>query len=191
MLLLIAVLSGFFLAPFAPVIHRALGRFSGWAIAVLPASLAALFLLLAGRGDGVVVESHVWAPGLGANLDLRLDGLSLLMATLIAGIGAAIFVYAGGYLAGHRHLGRIYAYLLMFMGSMLGVVLADNLIVLFVFWELTSISSYLLIGFEHADAKARKSALQALLVTGLGGLAILAGALLLGSAAGEMRISQL
>lgn len=191
MTLLLALLSGFVLAPMAPVMHRALGRQSGWVIALLPASLAALFVALWARGGGAIAESHEWVPGLGANLDLRLDGLSLLMATLIAGIGAAIFVYAGGYLAGHRHLGRIYAYLLMFMASMLGVVLADNLIVLFVFWELTSISSYLLIGFEHADAKARKSALQALLVTGLGGLAILAGALMLGSAAGDMRISHL
>ncbi|GIK18578.1 MAG: Na(+)/H(+) antiporter subunit A [Phycisphaerales bacterium] len=191
MTLLLAVLSGFVLAPFAPAIHRALGRFSGWVIAVLPASLAALFLSLAARGEGAVVESHAWTPGLGADLHLRMDGLSLLMVTLIAGIGAAIFVYAGGYLTGHRHLGRIYAYLLMFMGSMLGVVLADNLIVLFVFWELTSVSSYLLIGFDHADEKARKSALQALLVTGLGGLAILAGALMLGSVAGDMRISHL
>mgnify|MGYP005844544879 CR=1 FL=1 len=191
MTLLIAVLSGFVLAPFAPSIHRALGRASGWTLALLPASLAGLFLALASRGGGEVVESHAWTPGLGADMHLRLDGLSLLMATLIAGIGAAIFVYAGGYLAGHRHLGRIYAYLLMFMASMLGVVLADNLIVLFVFWELTSVCSYLLIGFEHADAKARKSALQALLVTGLGGLAILGGALMLGSASGNMRISQL
>src|SRR5919112_465158 len=105
---------------------------------------------------------------------LALDGLSLLFALLISGVGALVLVYAGGYLAGHPELGRLYAFLLMFMASMLGLVLAD-LLLLFVFWELTSLSSYLLIGFDHERAEARAAALQALLVTGGGGLALLAG----------------
>lgn len=174
--------------------QRALGRLTGWTIALLPLAIAILLATMApdvAPLGASVRESYPWVPTLDINLSLRLDGLSLLMSMLISGIGAVIFIYAGGYLKGHPHLGRLYAYLLMFMGSMLGVVLADNLLALFVFWELTSISSYLLIGFDHTRPKARKSALQALLVTGLGGLAILAGAVMLGSVAGTLEISEL
>jgi multicomponent Na+:H+ antiporter subunit A len=115
----------------------------------------------------------------------------VLFALLISGIGALVVIYAGSYLHGHTHLGRFYSYILMFMASMLGLVLADNLIALFVFWELTSISSYLLIGFNHQQESARAASLQALLVTGGGGLALLAGFLLLGHAGGGMEISTL
>jgi multicomponent Na+:H+ antiporter subunit A len=118
------------------------------------------------------------------SLSFALDGLSLLFALLVTGIGALILVYAGGYLAGKRELGRFYAILLLFMASMLGLVLADNLITIFVFWELTSVTSYLLIGFEHERGDVRAAALQALLVTGTGGLAMLAGFVLLGQIAG-------
>ncbi|MBX3363829.1 MAG: putative monovalent cation/H+ antiporter subunit A [Phycisphaeraceae bacterium] len=194
MLLLGIVLSGFLLATVAPWLHRVLGRFAGVVIAMLPLGICVLLGTRAAdiaAPGGAVVESFEWVPGMGVSLDFRLDGLGLLMAMLVSGIGAAIFIYAGGYLKGERQLGRLYAYLLMFMGSMLGVVLADNLLLLFVFWELTSVSSYLLIGYDHAKAKSRSSALQALLVTGLGGLAILAAALMLADVAGTMTISEL
>lgn len=93
-----------------------------------------------------------------------LDGLSLLFVLLITGTGAFILVYASAYLAGHRQLGRFYAFILLFMASMLGLVLADNVITLFVFWELTSVSSYFLIGFDHERQAARAAARQLLRV---------------------------
>ena len=99
-------------------------------------------------------------------MSLRLDGLSLLFGLMVTGIGALILVYAGAYLKGDDRLGRLWMLLLLFMASMLGLVLADNLLMLFVFWELTSITSYLLIGFNSDRPESRASALQALLVTG-------------------------
>jgi multicomponent Na+:H+ antiporter subunit A len=188
-----AVLSGFVLALAAPGLDRLTGRAAGWLLALLPLALTvyfASFLGVVASGESVRAR-YDWAPSLGVSLSFTLDGLSLLFALLISGVGALILVYAGGYLTGHPQLGRLYAFLLMFMASMLGLVLSDNLLALFVFWELTSISSYLLIGFEHQRGKARAAALQALLVTGGGGLALLAGLLLLGQAGGSLELSTL
>lgn len=182
----VAVLSGYILALAAPGLCRLTGRAAGWSLALLPLALTvyfASFLGVIGSGETFHVR-HDWVPSLGVNLSFTLDGLSLLFTLLISGVGALVLVYAGGYLAGHPQLGRLYAFLLMFMASMLGLVLADNLLALFVFWELTSISSYLLIGFDHERAEARAAALQALLVTGGGGLALMAGLLLLGQTEG-------
>lgn len=191
--MLFAVLSGFVLAGFAPWIHRLAPRSSAWLLALLPLGLAGYFLAHAAAvaGGEPIRTFHPWAPSLGVNLSFSLDGLSLLFALLISGIGALVVVYAGGYLEGNPHAGRFHAYILAFMASMLGVVLADNLLILFVFWELTSVTSYLLIGFDHDRDKARKAALQALLVTGGGGLALLAGFLLVGEIGGSMEISVL
>jgi multicomponent Na+:H+ antiporter subunit A len=157
---------------------------------------AALFLSFAFHindvvAGGVVVSSYSWTPALGVNLSFRLDGLSLLFSLLITGIGALVLLYTNSYLAGHPHLGRFYAYMLGFMSSMLGVVLSDNVIALFVFWELTSLTSYLLIGFEHEREAARKAAWQALLVTGIGGLALLFGFLLVWQMSGSFELSDL
>ncbi|HXG09205.1 MAG TPA: putative monovalent cation/H+ antiporter subunit A [Gemmataceae bacterium] len=173
--------------------YRYTGRAAGWALALLPLALTVYFASFLGViGSGETLHVHRdWVPALGVNLSFTLDGLSLLFALLISGVGALVLVYAGGYLAGRPQLGRFYAFLLMFMASMLGLVLADNLLTLFVFWELTSLSSYLLIGFEHERAGARAAALQALLVTGGGGLALLAGLLLLGQAGGSLELSTL
>ena len=191
--MLISVLSGFLMALVAPWIHRAVPRWSGWLLALVPAALFCYFALQIGSITGVqsVGAYYHWVPSLGVNLSFYLDGLSLLFTLLITGVGSLVLIYSSGYLAGHRHLGRLYAFLFLFMASMLGLVLADNLLALFVFWELTSFSSYLLIGFDHERAAARKGALQALLVTGTGGLALLAGALLLGMAGGSFEISTL
>jgi multicomponent Na+:H+ antiporter subunit A len=189
----VGVFSGFLLALVAPGLYRLTGRAAGWALAILPLSLTVYFASFLGAiasGDAFHVRQD-WVPALGVNLSFTLDGLSLLFALLISGVGALILVYAGGYLAGHRQLGRLYAFLLMFMASMLGLVLADNVLALFVFWELTSISSYLLIGFDHERIEARTAALQALLVTGGGGLALMAGLLLLGQAGGSLELSTL
>lgn len=188
-----AILAGFAGSFIAPLVQRGVPRRSGWLVALLPLALFLYFASFAGQvANGAVFrQSLEWAPSLGLRLAFALDGLSLLFALLITGIGALIAVYAGGYLQGHALLGRFYLLLLMFMVSMLGVVLADNLLALFVFWELTSITSYLLIGFEHNQPEARASALQAFLVTGGGGLAMLGGLVLLGIAGGSYEISRL
>jgi multicomponent Na+:H+ antiporter subunit A len=132
-----------------------------------------------------------WVPMLDVNLSFLLDGLSVLFALIVTGIGFFVTLYAVDYLHGHRHFGRFFLFLHLFMLSMLGLVTADNVLVLFVFWELTTLFSYLLIGFEHQSAESRKSARQALLVTGAGGLALLVGFLLLEIAAGSYEISQM
>jgi multicomponent Na+:H+ antiporter subunit A len=191
--MLFAVLSCFALAFIAPWLARLARGAVGWVIAVLPLSLCAYFFSLLPRiaAGEVIVESRPWVPALGVNLTFYLDGLSLLFALLITGIGALIMIYAGGYLAGHEQLGRFYVFILSFMGAMLGLVLTGNLITLFVFWELTSITSYLLIGFKHEDEKSRKSALQALLVTGIGGLVLLAGLIMMALVGGTFEFHEL
>ena len=108
-----------------------------------------------------------------------------------SGVGTLIILYGSGYLAGHHQINRFYTYILMFMASMLGVVLSNNIITLFIFWELTSITSFLLIGYYHEQDDSRFSALQALLVTGAGGLALLAGLIIMGDVGGSWEISEL
>lgn len=193
--MLTITIAPFLVAMLAPAICRFTPRACGWILALLPLGLVLYLASLAptvwnGHGQTVVATTS-WAPSLGLDLAFRLDGLGLLFALLITGVGVIVVFYSGGYLAGHRHLGRYYFALLMFLGSMLGVVLADNVILLFVFWELTSITSYLLIGFDHEREAARQGALQALLVTGTGGLALLVGLLMAGQIAGTYQISGL
>ena len=132
-----------------------------------------------------------WAPSLGLSLSFHLDGLGLLFALLITGIGTLVVLYASAYLANHPQAGRFYASLFAFMGSMLGVALSDNILTLFVFWELTGFTSFLLIGFEHDRADARSAALQALIVTGAGGLALLAAGVLLVDISGTASLSMM
>nr|WP_240458030.1 hydrogen gas-evolving membrane-bound hydrogenase subunit E [Vibrio neptunius] len=130
-----------------------------------------------------------WVPGLDVNLSFKLDGLSFLFAGLISGIGALIQIYALAYLKDNPSRFSFHVYLTLFMLAMLGVVTSDNILLLFVFWELTTITSYLLIGFNHERNKSRKNALQSLIVTGAGGLALLAGLILLGEMADSYEIS--
>lgn len=183
----------FTLAALAPALFRLFRGATHWVLGAAVAAITAYFARWVPEvADGRITRiAHEWAPLLGINLSFRADGWSLLFALIISGIGTLIVVYAGGYLKGHAQLGSFYAYLLLFMGSMLGVVLADNVVLLFIFWELTSFSSYLLIGFDHERPAARAAALQALLVTGLGGLALLAGLLLMGIAGGSLELSEL
>lgn len=187
--MLFAVIAGFFfgaLAPWMPGGSGRLGRLGRRLPALVPLGIA-LYLSsfipdIIGRAS---VESHLpWIPSLGIALDFRLDGLSLVFALIIAWVGVFILPYAAEYHRDHPRAGLFQGYLLAFMASMLGLVLSANLIAIFVFWELTSLFSYLLIGFEHGREKARKAALQALLVTGCGGLAMLAGFILVGKMAG-------
>jgi multicomponent Na+:H+ antiporter subunit A len=132
-----------------------------------------------------------WIPSLDVELAFQVDGLSLLFVLVICCVGFFVGLYAVDYLGSHPQAGRFYFFLHSFMLAMLGLVLADNLLLLFVFWELTTLFSYLLIGFEHESESARGNARQALLVTGAGGLALLIGFLLLKSVGGTSRISEL
>ncbi len=171
--------------------HSGLGVAARGAFVLIPLTALLAVLWLLSSHDLPVVAHHAWVPALGVDLAFHIDGLSALMLLMITGVGTAVFVYAGGYLAGHPQQGRLYVLLSLFMVAMIGCVTADNLIALFLFWEMTSLLSFLLVGFNHEDAASRKSAQQALLVTGTGGLALLAGFILLGQVMGTMSISQI
>ncbi|MFN3984006.1 MAG: hydrogen gas-evolving membrane-bound hydrogenase subunit E [Rhodocyclaceae bacterium] len=193
----VAVLSAVFAIAIAALLAPTLGRRfddrAGWMLAVVPFAAFIWFVtqIPVVAGGDAVTASLAWVPALDVSVAMRLDGLSLLFALLITGIGTLIVLYAGAYLSDHHHLGRFYAYLLLFMMAMLGLVLADDLVAMFVFWELTSVASFLLISFQHEKAVSRRAALQALLITGGGGLALLAGLVLLGVASDAWRFSAL
>ncbi|CAN5347950.1 Na+/H+ antiporter subunit A [soil metagenome] len=176
----------------APTVARRAGR---WVFALCALAPAAVVVWAAGRAGGIlagraVEETLRWVPALDLAVTLRVDGFSLLMIALVSGVGLLIFAYSWSYFEPRPDLGRFAAALTGFAGAMLGVVVADNLLVLYVFWELTSVTSYLLIGFEDDKEEAREAALQALLVTVAGGLAMLAGFVLIGNAAGTYSLSR-
>ncbi|MBZ9651577.1 putative monovalent cation/H+ antiporter subunit A [Psychroflexus montanilacus] len=160
---------------------------------LIPISLFIYFLTFLPQVSAgeVIYENHEWIPSFGVNLSFTLDGLALLFALMITGVGSLVFLYTAAYLKDHKYLDRFYGYLSLFMAAMLGLVLSDNLMSLFIFWELTSISSFYLIGFNNDKADSRKSALTALGITGIGGLLLLGGAVLLGDVAGTYRISEM
>jgi multicomponent K+:H+ antiporter subunit A len=164
-----------------------------WLLAGL---VSVLFLSLLNYLPIISTQGHIevsipWVPDLGLTLSLYLDGLSLLFALVITGIGAAIIIYTGYYFDDIQERGHFYALLLAFMSAMLALVLAGNLLTLFIAWELTSILSFLLISFKSEKAEARSGALQALMITGGGGLALLVGLVMLGTAAGTTQVSEL
>mgnify|MGYP001828491347 FL=1 len=130
-----------------------------------------------------------WVPSLDVDLRFRLDGLSLLFCLIITGTGLLVTLFSASYMANHRHSGRFYLFLNAFMLAMLGIVTADNLLLLFIFWEATTLFSYLLIGFDHHSASARDSAKQAILVTGAGGLTLLVAILLLKTTGASLVLS--
>ena len=189
----LALLLPFAGAAVAPTLTRLLGHNAAWLLALVPALLLAHFagFLPVVADGGVVTGAVAWAPSLGVDLSWRVDGLSLSFAVLISGIGVLIVLFSGGYLKGHARQGRFFSFLLMFMGAMQGLVLADGFITLFVFWELTSITSFLLIGFDNHREAARRAAFQALVVTGMGGLSLLAGLLIIWNVTGAAGMSSL
>ncbi len=177
----------------APIVVRIAQDRAPYLLSLIPFSLAA-FLLLSWRqvdSGEVFGYSFSWVSGLDISATWRLDGLSLMFASLVLGMGGLVLVYARGYMAGMADNGKFYAYLFLFMTAMVGLALSDNVITLFVFWELTSVSSYMLIGHKHGDESSRNSALQALIVTGAGGLALLGGLVMLATAAGTWQISEM
>ena len=177
---------------FLPLLTDSKGR-SLCALATMVAPVLGLVLLWSHAATvfagGVVVQSWPWIERLGLSISFRLDGLSFLFALLILGIGILVILYARYYLAKNDPMGRFFFYLLLFMAAMLGVVLSENLLLLMFFWELTSLSSFLLIGYWSHSAEARKGARMSLVVTGGGGLALLAGVLLLGQVVGSYELS--
>ncbi|MCG6204647.1 monovalent cation/H+ antiporter subunit A [Rhodopseudomonas sp. HC1] len=158
-------------------------------------SLAALVVLLA-QAPSVIAGQTVrfstdWVPALGLSFGFFLDGLGLFFAALILGIGLLVIIYARFYLHRDDPMGRFFAFLLLFQGAMLGIVLSDNILLLVVFWELTSLSSFLLIGYWSHLPEGRQGARMALVVTGGGGLLLMAGMLLLGQAAGSYELTEI
>ena len=190
---ILLLLAPFAAAVLAPLISRETGKAAGWILAIVPAGLCLAFVSLVDDvAAGTIVKLGIdWVPVLGLRLSFLIDGLSLTFALLITGIGAVIMVYSGAYLEGHAHRGRFLSFMALFMGAMLGLVLSDSLVALFAFWELTSVTSFLLIGFDHTRKAARRGAFQALLVTGIGGLALMAGGVLLEVISGTWDISAL
>jgi multicomponent Na+:H+ antiporter subunit A len=188
--LALVILSPFGVGLLAPWLLSRSPRFA-LALAGWPAILAVLLSveLRSTLRVGRRVIEIPWAPALGLSLSFNFDGLGLLFALLITAIGSLVVLYASRYLEGHPQAGRFYASLFAFMGAMLGVALSDNVLTLFVFWELTGFTSFLLIGFEHERPDARSAALQALIVTGAGGLALLAAGVLLFDVSGTTSLS--
>ncbi len=167
-------------------------RLASVLVAALVTVLALAFLVpaiaLPFAGE-TLIQSWAWIPAIGLEFAFRLDGLGLLFALLILVIGLLVIVYARYYLSKKDSMGRFFSYFLMFMGSMLGVVLSENMIQLVVFWELTSLSSFLLISYWQYRQDARAGARMALVITGAGGLALLAGVLLLGYVVGSYNLT--
>jgi multicomponent Na+:H+ antiporter subunit A len=171
-----------------------LGRRAFLLAALVPAAVTVWLASQLGRitGGSVVQERVGWVDGLRLSVDLRLDGLALTMSLIITIVGVAVLLYAAWYFASDaRDLGRLAGLLVLFGGSMLGLVQSDHVIGLYTFWELTSITSFLLIGNRHTESRARAAALHALLVTSAGGLALLGGLVVVANEAGTYRLSAL
>jgi multicomponent Na+:H+ antiporter subunit A len=191
--MLFAILSSFIFALVLFFIGQLKFERFTWLASVLPLGLFIYFAqFIPSIANGEVIQfTTEWVPSLNVNLDFQLDGLSLLFTLLITGIGTLVFFYSKEYLKGNDKLLRFYCYLSVFMGSMLGLVTSNNIISLFIVWELTSISSFFLISFKNTDKESRKSAIVALSVTGIGGLSLLAFAVLAGQLTGTYTISEM
>ncbi|WP_354189128.1 Na+/H+ antiporter subunit A [Arthrobacter sp. UYCu712] len=182
----------FAVAAVAPLLFRKFGRNSFYALAAVPA--ASFVWLILQHGDvyssAGTAEVLPWVPGLKLELAFRMDALAWVMSLLILGVGALVLAYCARYFKDKDdYLGGFGAQLLAFAGAMFGLVTADDLLLMFIFWELTTVLSYLLIGYARTRLSARRSALQALMVTTAGGLAMLVGLIMLGFSAGTYRIS--
>lgn len=178
--MLYAVLIPLLFACFVPMISKIKHTIhTGIFVFFIPFFIFLYFIQFLGKDFNPIRQTYNWVPSLGINLDFYLDGLSLLFVLLISGIGALVVLYSVFYLDKTERLGQFYVYLLMFMTAMLGVVLSDNVFVLYTFWELTSISSFLLIGYWHFKERSRYGALKSMLITIFGGLSMFGGFILL------------
>ena len=181
-----------FLGALLPGLMNSAGRAAcaGVTFMVSLAAFVGLMTHLPAVWAGELVTARLdWIPLLGLNVTLMLDGLGFFFATLILGIGLLIIAYARFYLSRDDNMGEFFTYLLLFQGAMVGIVLADNILLLLVFWELTSLSSFLLIGYWKHLPEGRQGARMALTVTGMGGLAMIGGMLILGKIVGSYDLS--
>jgi multicomponent Na+:H+ antiporter subunit A len=187
------LLAPFIVALIAPLLSQETGPAAGWILAIVPGGICATLITLIDEiGHGDLARFGVnWVPELGLRFSFLVDGLSLVFGLAVSGIGTIIVIYSGAYLKGHPHRGRFFAIMLAFTGSMLGLVLAENLVTLFVFWELTAVASYLLIGFDSERPAARRAAFQALIVTAIGGLALMGAGVILRVLSGTWTIGEL
>ncbi|SEP77856.1 multisubunit sodium/proton antiporter, MrpA subunit [Devosia sp. YR412] len=187
----LVAIAPFAAAVLAPLVHHFSRPFAGWVLALVPAGIVWFLLTMVDPvlATGAISARIGWVPAYGLDLSFYVDGLSLIFALTIAGVGTLVTLYAGAYLKGHAHLGRFFAFLMAFMGAMLGLVLADNMLALFLFWEATSVTSFLLIGFDNSRMAARRGAIQALAITNIGGMALLVGLLLVHQATGVWELS--
>ncbi|WP_226583223.1 Na+/H+ antiporter subunit A [Halobacillus litoralis] len=176
--MLVAVLLPFIIAIFIPFLSRWKDKLhTGFFVTIVPVIIFIYFVRFLGTGFEPIVQEYSWIPSLDINMVFHLDGLSLLFVLLISGIGSLVAFYSVFYLHKSEQLGHFYVYFLIFMGSMLGVVLSDNVFALYSFWEFTSLSSFLLIGFWNYKKESRYGALKSMLITVFGGLSLL-GALI-------------
>ncbi|NJH98166.1 Na+/H+ antiporter subunit A [Staphylococcus agnetis] len=190
----IAVILPLIFALIIPVLYRFYKRVHlGWFVLPIPVVLFAYFLtyLQPTMSGHYEKASMKWMPQIGMNFDIYVDGLGLLFSLLITGIGSLVVLYSISYLSRSEQLGNFYCYLLMFMSAMLGVVLSDNLLVLYLFWELTSFSSFLLISFWRHKEKSLYGAMKSMMITVFGGLSLLGGFILLYIASGTWSIREL
>ncbi|MDA8233509.1 MAG: Na+/H+ antiporter subunit A [Clostridia bacterium] len=190
----LSVIAPFLFAILVPFLRRYLPQtHTGWFVLPIPLTIAIYLSSFLPQiwQDEKIIRTIEWIPSLGINFTLFVDGLSLLFALLITWIGTLVVLYSAYYLDKKEALGNFYVYLLMFMGAMLGVVLSDNLVVLYVFWELTSLSSFLLIGFWYYRERSVYGAQKSMLITMAGGFAMLAGIVLLYVIAGTFSIREL
>ncbi|KXH80919.1 cation:proton antiporter [Sporosarcina sp. HYO08] len=193
MFLSIAIFIPFLIAIFIPFIYKRVpNRNIGWFVLVVP---VLLFLFLASHIPTVAegkttIHTFRWIESAGIHFTTYLDGLSLIFGLLISGVGSLVILYSIYYLSEREALGRFYVYLLLFMGAMLGVVFSDNMMVLYVFWELTSISSFLLIAFWYHRKKSRYGAQKSMLITVTGGIGMLAGFVMLQSLTGTFSVRE-
>lgn len=187
------LLGGYFIAFFTPTLHRILKFKISYFLSLVPLLYFFYFLIIAFNlpRNGIRFSVTPWIEILSLDLSFRFDGFSLLFSLLISFFGFLIILYSGRYFKPNHERGHFYALLIMFMVSMLGLVLADNLLILFLFWELTTFSSFLLIGFNHQKKEARQSAWQAIIVTTFGSLAMLAGFIILGEMTGTFTITSI
>ncbi len=183
-----------FVGALVPGIMIRAGRTACASFTAVPTALAlTMLLVLAPRVmQGEVIQAEIeWLPQLGLSASFFLDGLGLLFAGMILGVGLLITLYARFYLSGEDPMGQFYTYLLLFQGAMLGIVLSDNILLLLIFWELTSLSSFLLIGYWKHLPEGRQGARMALAVTGAGGLAMIGGMLILGNIVGSYNLTDI
>ncbi|WP_449621651.1 Na+/H+ antiporter subunit A [Robertmurraya sp. Marseille-Q9965] len=194
-LLHLAIIAPLLYAILVPIFYKSIRQIhTGWFVLPLPILLFIYFFsfISTTRHQGLVMETLNWIPSMGINFTAKLDGLGLLFALLITGIGSLVILYSIYYLSKTKEkLNTFYTYLLLFMGAMLGVVLSDNLIVMYAFWELTSFSSFLLIGYWYHREKSRYGAQKSMVITVFGGLAMLGGIVLLHLMTGSFSITEI